>query len=248
MGRYEHPGAEEKEQYVRTLFDRIAARYDLMNLVMTGGMLKLWHRAFRRYTGLRPGGHSLDVACGTGDLAMVTAGQVAPHGRVTGIDFSQQMLAVGRARVAKSPHAALIDLRWGNALALDFPDNHFDCATIGFALRNVQDIGRCLSEMARVVKPGGRVVSLEISKPPSPFVRVPFYLYFYNIVPLIDRLVMRGAPPGEKVRPYTYLPHSLTRFPDQKGLRRLFEAAGLARCGFKGLSGGTVSIHWGVKP
>lgn len=247
MGEYRHPELEDKETYVRNVFDRIAARYDWMNLVMTGGMLKLWHRVFCRYTGLRSGGRSLDVACGTGDLSLLTAGQVAPTGQVTGIDFSEAMLGVGRARVAASPLAGLIDLRWGNALDLAFPDNTFDCATIGFALRNVRDIQRCIGEMARVVRPGGRVVSLEISKPPNPLIRYPFYLYFYNVVPLIDRLVM-GRDPGEKVRPYTYLPHSLTHFPTQRGLRDIFRDAGLVDCGYKGLSGGAVTIHYGTKP
>lgn len=246
---YRHPGSAEKETYVRTLFDRIADRYDLMNLVMTGGMVKFWHRAFRRYTGLGPGGRVLDVACGTGDLSLVTADQVAPDGRVIGVDFSEQMLAVGRRRIARSRHAGRIDLRQGDALNLPFADDTFDCATIGFALRNVKDISLCLTEMTRVVRPGGRVVSLEISKPPNPVVRGPFYLYFYHVVPLIDRLVLglgRGGAAG--VRPYTYLPHSLTDFPDQKGLCRLFTQAGLADAGYRGLAGGVVSIHYGTKP
>lgn len=240
---------EEKEKYVRSLFNSIARRYDTMNLIMTAGVVKLWHRAFPSYTGLRPGGTCLDVACGTGDLTMIAARQVAPSGKVIGVDFSEEMLEVGRQRVAqKSPHARLIEMKHGNAMDLPFADNSFDCATIGFALRNVPDIARCVSEMTRVVKPGGRVVSLEISKPKNRLIRSLYFLHFYNIVPLVDRLVERGRGSGQRIRPYTYLPNSLTHFPDQDRLADIFRGAGLSDVGYKGLTGGIVTIHYGTKP
>lgn len=241
--------AQGKERYVRNLFDSIARYYDLMNLVMTGGLVKWWHRSFLQYTGLKPGGRALDVACGTGDLTLLCARQVGPGGRVIGLDFSPEMLSFGRIKVERAGLTDRIELVQGDAMNLPYSDNTFDCASIGFALRNVADIQRVLNEMARVVKPGGRVISLEISKPKNPLIRWPYFLYFYNVVPLIDKLLARlGGWNSGGVRPYTYLPHSLTKFPDQDRLAAMFAAAGLEQAGYKGLTGGVVSLHFGTKP
>ena len=242
----EEIGPEGKERYVQEMFNTIAGEYDLMNRVMTAGMLRFWHKAFLQVTGLRPGDHHLDVACGTGDLSRLTARQVGERGHVTGLDFSHEMLAVARKRVEGSPLGARIAWVQGNAMDLPFDDNTFDGASIGFALRNVSDIKKTLSEMARVVRPGSSVVSLEISKPQNPVWRALFFLYFYNIVPLIDRLVMRGR--AGRVRPYTYLPHSLTRFPEQQELAEIFREAGLRDVRVIPLSGGMTCLHVGTKP
>ena len=239
-------GPEGKERYVQEMFNTIAGKYDLMNQVMTAGMLRFWHRAFLRVTGLKPGARHLDVACGTGDLSQLTAAQVGPEGRVTGLDFSHEMLAVAEQRVQDLPFCDRIQWVQGNAMDMPFADNTFDGASIGFALRNVASIPKTLSEMTRVVKPGSHVVSLEISKPTNPVWRALFYLYFYNIVPLIDRIVMRGR--GGRVRPYTYLPHSLTKFPEQQELAEIFREAGLRDVRVIPLSGGMVCLHVGVKP
>lgn len=247
MTAYRPPAPEEKESYVRSLFDQIAENYDQMNLVMSAGMWKSWHRAFARYTGLRPGMRVLDIACGTGDLAMLAAAQVSPGGSVVGIDFSEGMLAVGRRRVGASPYASMIDLRWGNALALDFPDNSFDGVTMGWAMRNVRDIDRCLAEALRVLKPGGRFISLDAAQPRSALVRLGFALWWRAGIPLIDWLVVRAGREGP-VRPYTYLSHSLDQHPDVDSLRGRFRRAGFGEAGYVTLNLGTVSIHWGSKP
>lgn len=241
-----------KERYVQALFNSIARYYDLMNLVMTGGMVKLWHRAFAGVTGLRPGARALDVACGTADLTLICARQVAPSGQVVGVDFSADMLAVGRRKVAAAGLEGIVELREGDAMALPFPDDQFDCASIGFALRNVADIKRTLREMARVVRPGGRVVSLEISRPRSRWFRPLFLFYFYRVVPAIDRVLAALGPHARAgdavVRPYTYLPHSLTHFPDPDRLAAMFEEAGLTGVFYRPLSGGVVTLHVGTKP
>lgn len=242
----EEIGPEGKEAYVQEMFDTIAGNYDLMNQVMTAGMLRFWHRAFLKVTGLRPGNHHLDVACGTGDLTQLSALQVGPAGRVTGLDFSSEMLAVAEKRVEGSPLGDRIAWIQGNAMEMAFPDNTFDGASIGFALRNVKSIPKTLSEMTRVVKPSSRVVSLEISKPTNPVWRAIFFLYFYHVVPLIDRVVMRNQ--AGRVRPYTYLPHSLTKFPEQQELAEIFREAGLRDVKVIPLSGGMVAIHVGTKP
>ncbi len=247
MTAYRPPAPEEKEEYVRSLFDQIAERYDQMNLVMSAGMWKAWHRRFAQHTGLRPGQRVLDVACGTGDLSLLAAAQVSPGGGVVGVDFSEGMLAVGRRRVAASPYAAMIDLRWGNALDLDFPDNSFDGVTMGWAMRNVRDIDRCLAEALRVLKPGGRFISLDAAQPGSALVRLGFAAWWRLGIPAIDWLVVhvgRQAP----VRPYTYLSRSLDQHPKVESLCDRFRRAGFAAAGYVTLNLGTVSIHWGSKP
>lgn len=243
---YQPPAPEQKEQYVQALFDQIAEKYDRMNLVMSAGQWHRWHREVVKHTGLRPGMHSLDVACGTGDLSMLTAAQVAPDGRVIGVDFSAGMLQVGRRRVAGSPYRDLIDLRWGNAMNLQFPDGSFDCVTIGWALRNVRDLPQVLREMHRVLRPGGRAVALEAARARNPLVRAGFFAYWKTAVPLIDWAVLklgRQAP----VRPYTYLSRSLDQFPGPDRLAEMFAAAGFRDVSYVPLQMGTVCIHFGAK-
>ncbi len=241
-----------KELYVHNLFAAIAHHYDVMNMVMSGGMLRLWQRAFAAQTGLRPGGRALDVAAGTAELSLVMARQVGPSGRVTGIDFSAEMLEVGRDKVGATrsrpggDRLAPIELVEGDAMALPFAVDTFDCAGSGFALRNVKDIERVVREMTRVVRPGGRVVALELSKPSNPLIREPYYLYFYHIVPLLGWLI---DPKTERnLRAYGWLPKSLVPFPTQQGLADIFRRAGLVEVGFRGLTGGIVSVHYGTKP
>ncbi|MHB0885921.1 MAG: class I SAM-dependent methyltransferase [Bacillota bacterium] len=241
-----------KERYVHNLFAAIAHHYDVMNLVMSGGMLRLWQRAFAGRTGLQPGERALDVAAGTAELSLILARQAGPSGHVTGIDFSAEMLEVGRDKVAAArarrggDRMAPIDLVEGNALSLPFADNTFDCAGSGFALRNVKDIPKAISEMARVVKPGGQVITLELSKPSNPLIREPYFLYFNRIVPILGWII---DPKTERtLRAYGWLPKSLIPFPTQMGLADIFRQAGLIDVGFRGLTGGIVSVHYGTKP
>ncbi len=242
------PAGRAKEKFVRRLFGAIAPTYDLMNLVMSAGCIRLWHRAFRRHTGLVAGDNAVDVCTGTGDLAIVLAGQVGPSGRVVGIDLTPEMLELARAKISRRGLEGAISLEEGNALALPYPDGSFKVASMGFALRNVTDIPAAVREMARVVRPGGRVLNLELSKPRGAFVRIPYFIYLYRIVPVLGRLVDRRAGQIGSIRPYTYLPASLVKFPDQETVARIFREAGLVNVRYHGLTGGIVTLHVGEKP
>ncbi len=240
----EHP----KARYVKKMFNTIATHYDAMNMVMSAGTLRYWQHAFQGVTGLGPGGHALDVACGTAELSLKMAAQVRPGGKVTGIDFSEAMMAIGRKKVEASPYGSMITLQFGDAMDIGFPDDTFDAASIGFALRNVADIPRVLAEMTRVVKPGGHVISLELSKPENAFIRVPYYFYFFRLVPLIDRMVGLGKDEQRELHPYAYLPASLRPLPGRLKLAEMFREAGLVDVKTRPLTGGLVCLHWGVKP
>jgi demethylmenaquinone methyltransferase/2-methoxy-6-polyprenyl-1,4-benzoquinol methylase len=224
-----------EERQVRAMFDRIAGVYDLMNTVMTAGLHHRWRARAADLARVGPGDRALDVATGTGDLAIELAKRVTPGGEVVGTDFSEAMLA--RAR-AKAP-----GVRWeqANALALPYPDDHFAAATVGFGARNFSDLDQGLRELARVVRPGGRVVVLEITTP----TRLPlawfFKVWFDRAVPLIGRLT------GERDA-YTYLPSSVRRFPDAQALAARMERAGLTRISFVLTAGGIIALHAGEVP
>ncbi|HEY3365482.1 MAG TPA: ubiquinone/menaquinone biosynthesis methyltransferase [Symbiobacteriaceae bacterium] len=243
---YKPPAPEEKEAYVRELFDRIAVNYDAMNQVMSAGQWERWHKEFVRLTAFQPGQQILDVACGTGDLSLLSAAQVSPGGKVTGIDFSEGMLEVGRRRVAQTPYQDMITLQWGNAMDLQFAANAFDGATMGWAMRNVKSIPQTLSEIHRVLRPGSRFVCLEAAKPYSWFVRTGFFLYWKTMLPLIDWAVVKTGRQA-KVRPYTYLSRSLDNYPFPHKLEQMFREAGFKDVGCKLLMMGTVAIHYGTK-
>lgn len=238
----------EQEDYIRHLFNSIARYYDLMNLVMSGGLLRYWQRVFRTKTGLKPGDHALDVACGTGELSMIMAEQVGGEGRVAGIDLTPGMVEVGRAKVERAGLSGVVSLQTGNALDLPFPDNAFDCVATSFALRNMADIDIAISEMARVTKPGGRVVCMELSHPTNPLIRNPYHFYFFKIVPWLGRWNERRFRLRGKLSPYRWLPESLRRFPNQDGLAERFRRAGLIEVTYRNLTGGIVCIHVGIKP
>jgi demethylmenaquinone methyltransferase / 2-methoxy-6-polyprenyl-1,4-benzoquinol methylase len=222
------------EPQVRAMFDRIAGFYDVMNTVMTAGLHHRWRARAADLAALAPGGSALDVACGTGDLAIELARRVGADGEVIGSDFAQEMLE--RAR-AKAP--ALL-WEWGNALDLPYASNRFDAATVGFGARNFSDLDRGLAEMARVVKPGGRVVVLEITTPRKPPLSTFYSLWFDRIVPLIGRIT------GED-EAYTYLPNSVKRFPGPAGLAAAMERAGLRQIRWILTAGGIIALHVGTK-
>jgi demethylmenaquinone methyltransferase / 2-methoxy-6-polyprenyl-1,4-benzoquinol methylase len=223
------------EPQVRAMFDRIAGFYDVMNSVMTAGLHHRWRARAADLAALQPGDSALDVACGTGDLAIELARRVGPSGAVVGSDFSDEMLA--RAR-AKAPALAW---EWGNALELPYPTGRFDAATVGFGARNFSDLDRGLAEMARVVKPGGRVVVLEITTPRRPPLSTFYSVWFDRVVPLIGRLT------GED-EAYTYLPSSVKRFPSPEGLAAAMERAGLRQIRWILTAGGIIALHVGTKP
>jgi demethylmenaquinone methyltransferase/2-methoxy-6-polyprenyl-1,4-benzoquinol methylase len=222
------------EPQVRAMFDRIAGFYDVMNSVMTAGLHHRWRARAADLAALAPGGRALDVACGTGDLAIELARRVGPTGEVIGSDFSEEMLV--RAR-AKAPE---LRWEWGNALELPYDDGAFDASTVGFGARNFSDLDRGLAEMARVVRPGGRVVVLEITTPHRPPLSTFYSVWFDRIVPLIGRLT------GED-EAYTYLPSSVKRFPGPEGLAAAMARAGLREIRWILTAGGIIALHVGTK-
>jgi demethylmenaquinone methyltransferase/2-methoxy-6-polyprenyl-1,4-benzoquinol methylase len=213
---------------VRRMFDRIAPVYDAMNRTMTAGLDRRWRRITAEAV-VRPGDVVLDACCGTGDLAIACA---RAGGRVTGIDFSERML--DRAR-RKAPELEWIE---GDLLALPFADESFDAATVGFGVRNVDDLARALAELRRVLRPGGQVAVLEITRPRG--VLAPFYrLWFDGIVPRLGKVLPGGSA-------YTYLPASVRRFPGPKELAGLLTAAGFDQVRFRLFAGGIVALHIGT--
>jgi demethylmenaquinone methyltransferase / 2-methoxy-6-polyprenyl-1,4-benzoquinol methylase len=226
----------DKGGVVREMFGRIAGRYDLVNTVMTGGVDAFWRRRAVDCLEVDDRACILDLCCGTGALTRDAAAKV-PKGRVVGIDFTPQMLEIARAHTPQSN----VEYREGDALHLPFRDGEFDGATMGFSMRNVVDVGACLREVARVLKPGAVFVNLEVSKPPNPLWRRAFYLYFYGIVPLIGRLV------GGDAAAYKYLPQSLVNFPDADNLAILFAAGGFAHVRYIRMMGGVAALHLGTK-
>jgi ubiquinone/menaquinone biosynthesis methyltransferase len=221
------------------MFDRIAGRYDLMNSVMTAGLHHRWRRLAADRAGLDAGDRALDVCCGTGDLALELKRRVGSDGAVVGVDFSEPMLALARG---KSRRAGLpVDYRSANALALPFADGEFDAATVGFGVRNVVDLPLALAELRRVVRPGGRIVILEITTPQRPPLRWFYSVWFDRIVPLL------GAAARE-ADAYSYLPESVRRFPPARDLAALMDATGLGDVRYTLLAGGIVAVHRGTAP
>jgi demethylmenaquinone methyltransferase/2-methoxy-6-polyprenyl-1,4-benzoquinol methylase len=220
---------------VRAMFDRITPAYDRMNRIMSLGMDGSWRALAVRASGVAPGDAALDVCCGTGDLAIELLDAVSTRGRVVGLDFSEAMLDAARRKSSQ--------IEWvrGDALALPFPDGGFAAATIGFGMRNLADPLRGFAELARVVRPGGRVVCLELTDPPAwaaPFAR----LWTERTVPLLGRLVARETDA------YRYLPASVRRFPPAGELAGVMSRAGLHRVRYRRLSGGAVAVHVGTVP
>ncbi|WP_200759517.1 demethylmenaquinone methyltransferase [Effusibacillus dendaii] len=231
-----------KEEKVHYVFSRIAERYDLMNSVLSFRQHKVWRTYTMKRMNVRPGQSAIDVCTGTGDWAIALANAVGPNGRVVGVDFCEPMLEKGRAKVEQKGLSQNLELLYGNAMALNFPDNTFDYATIGFALRNVPDVLHVLREMTRVVKPGGMVVSLELSKPEWPPFRSLYYFYFDKILPRI------GNAAAKDNISYSWLPESLKGFPGRLQLEEIFRQAGLERVESKPLTGGIAAMHIGYKP
>ncbi len=210
---------------VRTMFDRIAPVYDAMNRTMTVGLDRRWRRLTAQSV-VRPGDDVLDACCGTGDLAIAAA---RAGGRVTGLDFSERMLE--RAE-RKAP-----ELTWvrGDLLSLPFAEASFDAATVGFGVRNVDDLARALAELRRVLRPGGRVAILEITRPRG--LLAPFYRFWFDgVVPLLGKLLPGGSA-------YTYLPASVRRFPAPSDLAQLIAAAGFGDVRYRLFAGGIVALH-----
>ncbi len=224
---------------VNRMFDRIAGRYDLLNSLMTAGLHHRWRQRAADRAELGPGDAALDVCCGTGDLALELAARVSPTGHVVGCDFSEPMLDLAREKAAARASAGL-RFEWADALNLPYDEGRFDAATVGFGIRNLSDLDRGLDEMARVLRPGGRLVVLEITQPTRPPLSTFYSFWFDRIVPVLGRLTSDSEA-------YSYLPESVRSFPSPRGLAAKMDAAGLQRVRWSVLAGGIIAIHSGVK-
>jgi demethylmenaquinone methyltransferase / 2-methoxy-6-polyprenyl-1,4-benzoquinol methylase len=226
---------------VADVFHSVAGKYDLMNDVMSFGIHRLWKRFAIGQSGVRAGQRVLDVAGGTGDLASQFATRVGAYGRVTVADINASMLDVGRARLADRGLAGNIEFVQADAERLPFPDNHFDCITIAFGLRNITRKDAALASMLRVLKPGGRLLVLEFSHPVLPGLDKIYDAYSFKLLPLMGRLIANDEDS------YRYLAESIRKHPDQETLKSMMEQAGFERVHYFNLSGGIVALHKGYK-
>nr|WP_290668752.1 bifunctional demethylmenaquinone methyltransferase/2-methoxy-6-polyprenyl-1,4-benzoquinol methylase UbiE [Ardenticatena sp.] len=231
---------ERKAKYVNRMFSRIAKRYDLMNRLMTMGRDQAWRRQAVAMADIPPNALVLDLATGTGDLGLAVLEQ-RPSARVIGADFALPMMLVGKRKLAKHNEKRLQFVA-ADALQMPFPDNTFDTVLSAFLMRNVEDVHRGFAEQYRVLKPGGRVVCLEITMPQTPGFRQAFEWYFGRLVPIIGGLIA-GAPDA-----YTYLPESVRRFPQPDMLAKMLRAIGFQQVDYRRLMLGTIAIHVGQKP
>lgn len=221
------------------MFDRVAGRYDALNSVMTAGLHHRWRERAAAQAELSPGSSALDICCGTGDLALELACRVQPGGHVVGSDFSEPMLDLAREKAAERGVEG-VRFEWADALQLPYDGERFDAVTVGFGVRNLADLDRGLSEMARILKPGGRVVILEITQPSRPPLSTFFSLWFDRIVPLLGSF---SAEPEA----YSYLPESVRSFPGPHELAERMDRAGFERIRYTVLAGGIIAIHSGVR-
>lgn len=230
-----------KRPYVQRLFGRIAGIYDLMNKLMSLGLDGYWRRRAARYLALGTGETGLDLGTGTGDLCIEVIKQTGPGTKMIGMDITPEMLAEGRRKLTRLGLEESITLHVGDAEHIDLPDNSVDGCCSAFMVRNLSDIKQGFSEMLRVVRPGGRVVCLEISHPPGKFFGSLFYLYFYKLAPLFGTVI------GKAFEEYNYLPNSLTTFPKAPALKGIMEETGWKDVQYYYLNGGIVAIHVGTK-
>jgi demethylmenaquinone methyltransferase / 2-methoxy-6-polyprenyl-1,4-benzoquinol methylase len=238
---YERVPLREKAHRVRGVFDSVAGNYDLMNDLMSAGAHRLWKRFTLSLANLRPGQRALDVAGGTGDLAVGLARQVGERGLVVLSDINASMLQRGRDRLLNEGWVRNVYCVQANAERLPFPAGYFDCITIGFGLRNVTDKAAALASMAGALKPGGQLLILEFSHPTLPVLQPLYDAYSFHVLPLLGRLVAQDADS------YRYLAESIRKHPDQEELLALMRTAGLEGCKFHNLSGGIVAVHRGYR-
>ena len=236
-GRATDQGNAAPPSEIRTMFDRISRLYDPMNLVISAFQEPRWRRRAVALTQVRPGGRALDVATGTGKVAADLHARVQPGGSVLGVDLSPGMIGVAQRRFGERPGLAFVV---GDALALPTEDGEYDAATIAFGMRNLPDYRQGFAELRRSVRPGGRVVCLEIARPQSRLARF-LQVWFDRIVPIIGRLAGQGSA-------YGYLVHSVKGYPDPERIAAIMRDAGLVDVSWQGMTGGIVTLHVGTVP
>ncbi|WP_394561355.1 bifunctional demethylmenaquinone methyltransferase/2-methoxy-6-polyprenyl-1,4-benzoquinol methylase UbiE [Aquipseudomonas alcaligenes] len=232
----------QKAEKVAEVFHSVAAKYDLMNDVLSGGLHRLWKRFTIELSGVRPGNRVLDIAGGTGDLTRKFSSLVGPTGEVVLADINDSMLKVGRDRLLDKGVAGNVQFVQADAEALPFPDNHFDVVTIAFGLRNVTRKENALRSMLRVLKPGGRLLVLEFSKPGNPLLAKAYDTYSFSFMPLAGKLITNDADS------YRYLAESIRMHSDQETLKAMMVEAGFERVTYHNMTGGIVALHRGIKP
>lgn len=238
---YQEVETDSKASLVAGVFHSVAARYDLMNDLMSGGVHRLWKRFTIELSAVRKGHSVLDIAGGTGDLAAQFADIVGSEGRVLLADINESMLRVGRDKLLDTGRAANIEYVQADAQYLPFPDDSFDCITIAFGLRNVTDKSLALRSMLRVLKPGGRLLVLEFSKPRNDLLSRAYDAYSFNVIPRIGKLVTNDSDS------YRYLAESIRMHPDQDTLKEMMEDAGFCQVEYHNMTGGIVALHKGIK-
>jgi len=230
--------SDEFATEVRGMFDRIAGVYDLMNSAMTAGLHHQWRRRAVDRAEVGPGSDALDVCCGTGDLTLELRRRIGPDGRVVGSDFSEPMLEIAREKAGEAGLG--VEFGWADALELPYGDASFDAVTVGFGARNLADLDRGLREMARVLRPGGRLVILEITRPSREPLASFYSLWFDKLVPML------GTAAGD-ADAYSYLPESVRTFPDPRSLAERMDGAGFDRIRWLLTAGGIIAIHSATK-
>lgn len=238
---YQQVPIGEKAAKVANVFDSVAAKYDIMNDLMSAGVHRIWKRFTIELSGVRPGHSVLDIAGGTGDLAIKFSRLVGNKGRVILADINASMLSVGRDRLIDEGSIDNIDFVQADAQFLPFADQSFDCITIAFGLRNVTDKDQALASMLRVLKPGGRLLVLEFSKPGNPLLSKIYDTYSFQVLPRLGKLITKDA------ESYQYLAESIRMHPDQNTLKSMMAEAGFQQCSYHNLSGGIVALHRGTK-
>ena len=238
---YKQVDADDKAGMVADVFHSVASRYDLMNDLMSGGIHRIWKRFTIELSGVRKGNAVLDIAGGTGDLAAKFSRIVGGEGQVVLADINESMLQVGRDKLLDTGHHGNIEFVQADAQYLPFPDDSFDCITIAFGLRNVTEKETALASMLRVLKPGGRLLVLEFSKPQSDLLSRAYDTYSFRVLPMMGRLVANDADS------YQYLAESIRMHPDQETLKDMMEDAGFSQVEFHNMTGGIVALHRGIK-
>ena len=239
---FENVKVEEKAGKVAEVFHSVAAKYDIMNDLMSFGIHRIWKRLTIESSGVRPGHRVLDIAGGTGDLTMQFSKRVGEQGEVILADINASMLAVGRDRLLDKGYGSNIKFVQANAECLPFPDNYFNAVSIAFGLRNVTHKDKAIASMLRVLKPGGRLLILEFSKPSNPVLSEVYDKYSFTALPVMGRMITNDS------ESYKYLAESIRMHPDQETLKQMMDDAGFVNTRYQNMTGGIVALHTGIKP